>query len=117
MPGRLIELWRMGAFELVVSEQLLTEVEGVLLRPKFARLDKTEIAEFFSVIRQGTVLQPDPASGSRLTDDPGDDYLVRLARSTGARALVSGDAHLTGLSPAVCRVVTPREAVELLERA
>jgi len=33
----------------------------------------------------------------------------------GAAALVSADAHLVDLPPRVCRVLTPRAAIELVE--
>ena len=55
---------------------------------------------------------PDPPAA---TADPKDDYLVALTRSAGAAALVSGDAHLVELPSQLCRVLTPRAAVSLVE--
>ncbi len=114
-PGRLIELWRLGAFELVVSDQLLAEVERVLQRPKFASVGEADIGDLLALLRDGALTIPDPAAGEALTGDPNDDYVVRLARAARAHAIVSGDVHLTELSADVCRVLTPRDAVELLE--
>jgi hypothetical protein len=52
--------------------------------------------------------RPDPVVEPGPTPDPDDDDLVALARRASADALVSGDAHLTGLAGAQPPVVTPR---------
>ena len=43
-----------------------------------------------------------------LTPDPGDDYLVALARAAKVHVLVSGDPHLSELKQARPPVLTPR---------
>jgi uncharacterized protein len=58
------------------------------------------------------VLVEDPPADPGLTPDPGDDYLVALARAAGARCIVSGDAHLRQLADAVPPVISPREFIE-----
>jgi predicted nucleic acid-binding protein len=51
--------------------------------------------------------------------DPKDDYLVALARVSGAGYLVSGDPHLTAasLDAASVTVLTPRRFSEMLEES
>lgn len=102
-------------FELVVSDQLVAEVENVLRRPKFARVGADDAVELLTVLRESALVVPDPPAGEPLTRDPADDYLIRLVHAARAYAVVSGDAHLQELPSEVCRVLTPREAVELLE--
>ena len=72
-------------FELVVSPQLISEVAGVLARPKFDRyVTPEEVANFLEMLRSDAVVQPDPAVIARATRDPHDDYLVALAKAAEA---------------------------------
>lgn len=112
----LVEL-REGAFELLTSPLLLGELRDVLGREKFRRYATEEEAEeFVDLIRRESALVEDPEpSRLSLSEDPGDEYLIALARATGADALVSGDPHLTRLRQ-VLPVRTPREFLEALAR-
>jgi uncharacterized protein len=104
-----------GRFELVLSERLLAELEGVLARPKFRRYLTAEYARTYvaSLRREGRIVA-DPDTAERVSDDPGDDYLVALARASAAHVLVSGDAHLTSLHLEQLRTCTPRQFLGLL---
>ena len=87
--------------------------------PKLARaVSPDEARTFVEELRNSAVLLDDPSHvESGVTRDPNDDYLVALARAASADVLVSGDPHITevpGLEP---RVLTPRELLEILERA
>jgi uncharacterized protein len=118
-PAQLLRLWVGGAFDLVVSPLLLAELERAFSYPKLARaIDPDEARTFVEELRNSAVLLDDPREfETGVTRDPKDDYLVALARAVSADVLVSGDPHLTevrGLQPPV---VTPRELLEILERA
>jgi len=114
-PGRLLDRWRDGVFDLIVSSLWLAELARVLERPKISRyLEPGEAEEFLAAIHLQAELADDPPAQPGLTPDPGDDYLVSLARGTGADFLVSGDAHLTGLPDADPPVLTPRQFDDLL---
>jgi len=96
-PAQIISRWLGGAFELVVSEQLLDELERALAYPKLRRRIPTEdAAEFLSLLRLAAIVAPEPESGSHRSGDPGDDYLLALAENEHA-VLVSGDHHLLQL--------------------
>ena len=89
--------WLGGAFELVVSEALLGELERALAYPKLRRrIAELDATEFVSLLRLAAVIAPDQA-GSHHSDDPGDDYLLALAENEHA-VLVSGDRHLLQLA-------------------
>jgi uncharacterized protein len=49
--------------------------------------------------------------------DPGDDYLVALARAAVVAALVTGDRDLLEVDDIGIAVITPRELVERLADA
>lgn len=111
-------LWRAvrdQRIEIITSPQLLAELARVLARPKFRRYATVEEVEAFvaEVARYGISL-PDPADPAPVSRDPNDDYLVALARSAAARAVVSGDHDLTEMADADPPVLTPAAAVAQL---
>jgi putative PIN family toxin of toxin-antitoxin system len=110
----LIEL-RAGAFELVVSPMLLTELREVLARAKFRRyVSESDIDAYVDLIRRESIVLPDPEPASEpLSADPDDEYLIDLAREARADALVSGDAHLLDLRDEL-PTMTPREFLEII---
>jgi uncharacterized protein len=115
-PGRILDRWREGELELVVSDTLLVELEDVLLRPRFAgRVDERDATAYVAGIRRAALVFEDPPAQPGLTPDPGDDYLVALARAADADLIVSGDAHLTGLSKPTPPVLTPRAFADMLD--
>jgi putative PIN family toxin of toxin-antitoxin system len=98
-PGRLLALWLEGAFELVVSEELLAEFGRALAYPKLREhISPEDAAGFIALLRSTASMvagaeRPDPISR-----DPGDDYLLALAKAS-ASVLVSGDRDLLVLAP------------------
>jgi len=98
-PARLLEAWRDGAFELVVSPLLLAELRRALGYPKLARLVPPADADALVALlgRVAEVAADPPGPPPVRTADPKDDYLVALAAAQRA-VIVSGDAHLTDLA-------------------
>lgn len=101
--------------EVVVSPELLDELERVLARPKFRQhVDASQAREYLERIRRHGTIVEDPDPAPPVTRDPGDDYLVALARQEHADAIVSGDLDLREAGLADPAVWTPREAAERL---
>ena len=97
-PARLVVHWLEGTFELVVSNSLLAELERTLAYPKVVkRITQAEAAEFVALVRRMATTLGDPENPPRVSDDPGDDYLIALAGAS-ASVLVSGDRHLLALA-------------------
>jgi predicted nucleic acid-binding protein len=108
-------LWLEGSFELIMCAALLAELARVLRRPKFRPyVTAQEVRTYVAILRRLSSVEPDPEVTVGLTPDPGDDYLVALAHTTGAHFLVSGDPHLTELKQARPPVVTPRAFLQRL---
>jgi putative PIN family toxin of toxin-antitoxin system len=96
--AEVVSRWLAGEFELVVSEQLLTELERALRYPKLRnRVSATDAEGFVTLLRHGAILATDPREAPRRSADPGDDYLIALAQSERA-ILVSGDQHVLALA-------------------
>lgn len=108
-PRALLWSWLEGAFELVACPFLLAELEGVLLRRKFRTyVTAKEVRTYVGLLSRLAAVYPDPYVTPGLTPDPGDDYLVALARAAASHFLVSGDSHLTGISRPQPPILTPR---------
>ena len=107
-PAQLYMRWLAGEFELVACPQLLGELDRVLRRPKFRRYATLEeVDHYVAVLRGGASMERDPPPSPGLTRDPGDDYLVALAREAAVDCLVTGDADLTSLVDLSLPVCSP----------
>ena len=114
-PDRIVRAWRDGAFELVVSPQLITELTDVLGRPKFAPQAAEGRADaYIAALGRDALQVDDPPDPPPQSPDRGDDYLIALARTARADVIVSGDSHLTQLPDAEPPVLTPRQFAEQL---
>lgn len=102
-PAVLLEGVRSGTLEMVACEQLLEEVQAGLGGRYFAdRVDDAEGMLILAAMRALAVVVPDPVGPAPVLRDPSDDYLVAMARSDGAVAIVTGDRDLLdheGLEP------------------
>jgi hypothetical protein len=117
-PAALIDRWREGEFDLVVSPKLLAELEEVLLRPKFRpSVSEDDVRNYVDGLLPEALVVTDPDEAAAVTPDPDDDYLVALAFAAGADVIVSGDAHLTELEKPPTPVVTPRQFIDRLEQS
>lgn len=116
-PTRLLERWGQGAFEIAVSPLLLDELEDVLSRPRIGkRADERARRELVAGLRAGAIVIADPPLERVVPRDPGDDYLVTLARAAQADAIVTGDRHLLELDGLRPPALEPRAFLALLER-
>jgi uncharacterized protein len=114
-PRNVLLSWHAGHFEMVVSYDLLYELETVLLREKFRRyLAVSDILEYVLWIRERARFVDRPRGVANISADPDDDYLYALAFEYGAD-LVSGDPHLVHLGTSgPVRVFSPREFLNVL---
>jgi putative PIN family toxin of toxin-antitoxin system len=106
-------------FEAIASPALLGEVASVLGRERLRRYLSLEEARRFVTDLAGVMtLAADPSTPyPAVCRDPGDDYLVALARAAVVDALVTGDRDLLELEDIGVAVITPRELVERLTDA
>ena len=116
-PGHVVRAWRDGAFELIVSSELVAELVRVAARPRLARrLDSRAVDLLAAQLRSGGISVEESPVRRIVGRDPRDDYLVVLARAGDAHVIVTGDAHLLDLEGLEPRAMTPRAFVELLDR-
>jgi putative PIN family toxin of toxin-antitoxin system len=116
IPAGIIRAWQRGVFELVVSERLLDELASTLLRPKFRRwLQANDAVAFVEILRFAAIVVGDPEAVERVSRDPNDDYLVAVARASGASVLVSGDDDLLSIDEPDPPIVSPRRFLATIE--
>ncbi|MEO8969762.1 MAG: putative toxin-antitoxin system toxin component, PIN family, partial [Solirubrobacteraceae bacterium] len=85
VADQIIRAWRAGRIEIVVSPALLSELAGVLARPKFAHVARAGRAlDYVNALRSGATMVADTTIEGPITRDPKDDYLVRLTWASGA---------------------------------
>lgn len=96
VPATVVDAWRGGYFEVVVSARLLAELRDVLGRARLARYMASAEAEklFVALERNATLVEDPPLAERVVPGDPDDDYLVALARAGRVHVIVSGDTDL-----------------------
>lgn len=115
-PARLVRALAEGLFDAVVCPGLLTELDGVLARPKIARrIPEADARAYIAWLRRVAVVEADPGDIPAVSPDPDDDFILALAHESGAQVVVSGDEHLLGLTDAGIRILSPAVFADLVE--
>jgi uncharacterized protein len=97
VPRQILEAWRDGTVTLVFSPEILSEYQrvGERLGKQYEGVDLHPFLQLLGV--QGH-LQDAPNPDSPITEDPDDDKFFACAHASGAKVIVSGDAHLLAAS-------------------
>ena len=121
-PGRLLELALQGKMRLLISPQLLEEIERVLDYPKvkkvlqLRKISHREIDEAVAKILRVAVLTPGKMTVSVIADDPADDKILAGAVEGQANFIITGDHHLLDLNIYQgIRIMSPTEFLKVLE--
>jgi putative PIN family toxin of toxin-antitoxin system len=114
-PRLVLEGSRDGLISLYTSGVLLDELEGVLIREKFAvRLLAAGVRAHELVLGYGAlakVIEPGPIEPV-VHADPDDDAVIACALSSESDVIVSGDSHLLALKQyRSIRIVTAAELI------
>jgi putative PIN family toxin of toxin-antitoxin system len=99
-PAKLLQLWHDHAFLLVISEQMVKEIERVLQYPRIRNkynLKDEEIEQAVGTIKKFAVVLPDAIELGVVKDDPDDNKVLACALAAQADYIVSGDGHLLKL--------------------
>ncbi|MFQ5840582.1 MAG: putative toxin-antitoxin system toxin component, PIN family [Candidatus Methylomirabilales bacterium] len=117
---RILRAWRRGAFELVLSPQILEEMGRALFYGKLQRLQwlrEEEIISLLQALAQESVL----VSGRvrvAASRDPEDNKFLAAAIEGQARHVVTGDKDLLAVQTyRGIRLITPAAFIRILRRA
>jgi putative PIN family toxin of toxin-antitoxin system len=98
-PSRLLDAWRQGAFELIISRQIRDEFERTLTKPYFrARLTDNAILRAVYLLDAYASTEEVKIEVRGVATHPEDDFILALAVSSRADYLVTGDSKLRALA-------------------
>ncbi len=114
-PGKVIDLFRAGAFAVCFSVDLLDELQEVLKRPKIAaRIDELDGAQLIELIKSQAIVALVEAVPA-VSRDPKDDAYLACAAAVDADVLITGDQDLLVLKThGRTRILTPAEFLIIL---
>jgi putative PIN family toxin of toxin-antitoxin system len=115
--ARLIDLWRTGAFELVLSEHILSELARTLADPYFAtRLPREDAAAILALLRTNATVTELTTQVRGVATHPEDDVVLATALSGQAAILCTRDKQLLRLrSYQHVAILSPGELVARFE--
>lgn len=92
-PHRILQGWRDGRVQLVLSIEIFEEYQRVaeVLHKQFPAVDLSGILDL--VLVEAEMCQVEPLSEA-VCVDPDDDKFTACALSSGSKLIVSGDKHL-----------------------
>ncbi|MBI2901914.1 MAG: putative toxin-antitoxin system toxin component, PIN family [Planctomycetes bacterium] len=120
-PAKILDAWRDGRFELLLSEFALVEIRRVLHYPKIRKRHSwsaSQIDDFVERLRDSATMVDVRTRVDAVTDDPDDNAYLALAVDGDAHCVVSGDQHLLKLREYQgIRIVTAAAFLRDLARA
>lgn len=96
-PYQVLNSWRHGSFQLVLSGAIFDEYERVAreLHKQFPGVDTSGVLRLLAL---GSLWVDAPELGEQVSEDPEDDKFLACALAAAARIIVSGDKHLLRVS-------------------
>ena len=95
-PRQVLDAATSGQVRMCISEKLISELEGVLHREKFA-LDSRVVSAIVAELTSTAELVQPTTHASAIKDDPSDNDVLDCALEAKAVYIVSGDRHLLAL--------------------
>lgn len=118
-PGQILDAWRDGQFELVVSVHIIDELERTLQKPYFqTHLKPSYTAAFFDLLQNEATIILITAHVQNVATHPEDDLTLATAVSAKADYLVTGDGPLlrkVGPTYQGVNLVTPQKFLQVLK--
>ncbi len=111
-PYRILEAWRGGKLQLVVSREILEEYRrvGGTLAEKFPGVNLQPIID---LVTTNAEIFPNQALPESVCEDPEDDKFIACALAGRCRMIISGDRHLLKVSGyAKIKVMSPRQFID-----
>jgi putative PIN family toxin of toxin-antitoxin system len=115
VPGALVDAAREGRVEAIVSLHVLSEFIDVLTRPRFGIDEPTAVALAEEIALFTQVIPLIVASGSWVSDAD-DDPVIEAAIAGGATHVVTGDVRIHQVEVEGLEVITPAEALRVVEQ-
>ena len=113
-PGRILEAWRDGHIQLVLSAEILDEYQRVG-QELGAHYDGVDLGPFLALLALNAEIVDAHALTEGVSRDPDDDKFLACAIAAGVSVIVSGDKDLiTHSGWRSIRILRPRQFVDEL---
>ena len=99
-PARIISLVHNNQITLLLSDDIILEIAGVLLYPKIMKRHRQSaeyIKSFIKKIRSAAIITGGKLKVNAVTKDPSDNKYLSCALEGRADFIISGDRHLKDL--------------------
>ena len=107
-------------YELVISDEILSEFKRVLSYPRIQKLhkwSKEKVEIFITLLKEIAHIDESQSRERIVIEDPDDDKFFHLAIKTGAQYIVSRDIHLLNVKEfRGVRVLKPEVFLSALKR-
>lgn len=118
-PGQILDGWRDGQFQLVVSEHIIDELERTLNKPYFRKhLTPKATTAFIDLLQSKATIIPITVKVKGIATHSEDDLVIAAAVSGKADYLVTGDGPLlrkVGNYKGV-KLISPNDFLEVLKQ-
>jgi putative PIN family toxin of toxin-antitoxin system len=111
-PYRILEAWRDGELQLVVSQEILEEYQrvGETLAEQFPGINLQPIID---LVTTNAEIFPNQILRGSVCEDPDDDKFIACAIASRCKVVVSGDKHLLKVSGfGGIKVIRPRQLID-----
>ncbi|MDH4137101.1 MAG: putative toxin-antitoxin system toxin component, PIN family [Anaerolineae bacterium] len=117
IPHQILEIWKAGDFDIIVSQSILAEI-GRKLNEKATEFEmEAEVVNEWLDLIIGEAILVQPQEKIRACRDPDDDLFLEAAVEGRADFIVSGDKDLTDMGEfRKIKLVKPRQFYDLLTR-
>ena len=113
IPGRVVELWLEGAFEVYATPLIMQEYLRVI-KELASKAAEDLVRSWQEILPNRAHLIPDASPPLRVVRDPDDDKFISCALQVKADYLVTGDRDLTSLEAAYPFIISPRRFLSIL---
>ena len=111
-PGQILDAWRAGQVELVMSPDIVDEYVRVGERLN-GRYPDVELQPIVALVAQNATIVPSTPLPAEVCDDPDDDKFLACALASSTDIIVSGDKKLRAVTGYEgVNVLTPRQFVD-----
>lgn len=116
LPGKIIEAWKLGKFQVVVTHEIFAEYQTILKR--FAGRHEIDVDDVMQSIAEKALWCAPMKLSEAVCSDPDDDKFIAAAIGGNAKYVVSGDkALLTVGSYGGVEIVTVKRFVRVVPTA
>ena len=96
-PYQILDAWRNGRIDIVLSEDIFTEYQRVA-QELSKQFKETDISTFLDLLTVNAIWVEAPQLPFNVSADPDDDKFLSCALASKAKIIVSGDKHLLTVS-------------------